>query len=84
MANVTLLFYLLLHLCMYPKTMTVVKVDCARDTVTCEDCNGNLWQFEGVEDWQRGDIVSAIMYGNETEIIYDDEIVSVRYGGKGE
>lgn len=65
----------------YPQTMTVVQVDIATDTVTCEDATGNLWQFKGVEDWQVNDIVSMIMNDNGTEEVFDDEIVKVRYNG---
>lgn len=65
----------------YPATMIVTETDTATDTVVCEDYNGNLWEFEGIEDWTEGDIVAAIMYDNATEIIYDDEFVMVRYNG---
>lgn len=65
----------------YPQTMTVVQVDIATDTVTCEDATGNLWQFKGVEDWQVNDIVSMIMNDNGTEEIFDDRIVKIRYNG---
>lgn len=65
----------------YPTTMIVTETDTATDTVVCEDYNGNLWEFEGIEDWAEGDIVAAIMSDNATEIIYDDEFVMVRYSG---
>lgn len=64
--------------------MTAVVVDISRplDRVTIEDCNGNLWQFNGVEDYDIGDICSCVMSNSGTEdIIMDDTIVSVQYGG---
>lgn len=65
----------------YPQTMTVVQIDIATDTVTCEDLTGNLWQFKGVEDWQEGDTVSMIMNNKGTEEIFDDEIIKIEYNG---
>ena len=63
--------------------MTAVVVDISRplDRVTIEDCNGNLWQFDGVEDYDIGDICSCVMNNCGTDNITDDEIVSVQYGG---
>lgn len=65
----------------YGLTTVVVDVSKANDKVTCQDCNGNLWQFEGVEDWCVNDIATFIMDDMGTEEINDDEIVSVRYNG---
>ncbi len=66
---------------LYPMTTKVVELDRENDVVTCEDFNGFLWQFEGCEDWQEGDICSMIMNDNGTPKIFDDEIVSVKYDG---
>jgi hypothetical protein len=66
---------------LYPMTTKVVKLDHENDVVTCEDFNGFLWQFEGCEDWQEGDICSMIMNDNGTSKIFDDEIVSIKYDG---
>lgn len=62
---------------------TAVVIDCNRrdDIVTVEDAGGNLWQFAGIEDYEPGDLVSMILDGKNTPIIYDDEIVTVRYAG---
>ena len=38
----------------YALTCEVVEVDREADTVTCEDSNGNLWEFYGCEDWHFG------------------------------
>ena len=66
---------------LYPMVTKVVKLDRENDVVTCEDFNGYLWQFNGCEDWQEGDICSMIMNDNGTPKIFDDEIVSVKYDG---
>lgn len=63
----------------YP--LATVVIDAENDIVTLEDGSGNLWAFEGVEDWERGDVCACIMGDNGTENISDDRIVSVRYCG---
>lgn len=65
----------------YP--LAAVVIDCNRrdDIVTAEDAAGNLWQFYGVEDWHPGDIAAMIMDGKSTPLIFDDEIIKVRYSG---
>lgn len=66
----------------YPTCGIIVENDERSETVTVEDFNGNHWQFNGVEDWLVGDIVSMIMSDNGTpDSIYDDEIVMVKYSG---
>jgi len=76
-----ILLSILISLGLYSKAMIVTELDTANDIVVCEDYNGNLWEFQGVEDWAEGDIVAAIMYDNGTVSIYDDEIVMTRYNG---
>lgn len=66
---------------LYPTTAMVCRVDRESDLVYCKECNGNIWAFFGVEDWEEGDLVSMIMDDNDTELIYDDMILQVRYGG---
>lgn len=66
---------------LYAKTTVVVEVDYEYDLVYCKDFNGEVWCFSGCEDWIVGDIASLLMYNSGTEIIYDDEIVSVTYSG---
>lgn len=61
----------------YPTTFVVVEVN--DDTLSMADYNGNLWLWEGAEDWTRGDIASALMDDNDTDIIYDDTIITIRY-----
>ena len=65
----------------YPQTFAVVEIDAENDLVVCVDTIGNEWAFDGAEDWQRGDLVSAIMSDMGTESIYDDEFISVKYAG---
>ena len=63
----------------YPTTVVVINI--SNNIVSMEDYNGNVWEWEGVEDWMCGDIVSAIMDDNNTAIIYDDTIITIRYSG---
>lgn len=65
----------------YALTTVVEKVDYKKDTVTCIDFNGNLWEFYGVEDWQKDDIASLLMDNKGTPEIYDDVIVKSYYDG---
>ena len=65
----------------YALTTQVVQVDYENDVVVCQDFNGNLWKFKGCEDWLYGDIASMVMNDKGTPEKYDDEIISVRYGG---
>lgn len=84
-------FILIHHFCVsapteesnyYPMAAIVISVDDSADIVTIEDCNGNIWEFFGAEDWMVGDICACIMYDNKTSsTIYDDEIYSTRYNG---
>lgn len=67
---------------LYPLSTTVTEIE--NDTVTVEDSNGNLWSFNGVEDWQVGDGCALIMHDNSTSEIVDDTIVSTRYQGRME
>lgn len=65
----------------YAMTAKVVDISRPLDRVTIEDSNGNLWQFDGIEDYEVGDFCSCVMNDNNTELIFDDEIVSVQYAG---
>lgn len=66
---------------LYPETAIVREVDCKADEVTVECFNGNLFVFKGTDDWDTNDICSMLMYDNGTPIVYDDEILSVKYSG---
>ena len=65
----------------YPQTMYVYQVDTIHDVVTFVDHNHELWQIEGVEDWDVGECASLIMFDNYTPEIKDDKIVRARYCG---
>lgn len=65
----------------YALTTVVSKIDTENDAVVCYDAAGNSWVFHGIEDWEVGDVCSMLMNDKGTAEIYDDEIVSVRYGG---
>ena len=66
----------------YALTTVVVELDQENDEVICADFNGNEWAFTEIGDWMIGDIAAMIMDNNNTDIIYDDEIVSVKYNGR--
>lgn len=67
---------------LYPLTTTVTEIN--NDTVTVEDATGNIWSFNGAEDWQVGDCCALIMHDNSTSEIIDDTIISTRYQGRME
>lgn len=63
----------------YPMTAKIIEIDRMEDIVTVEDSTGNVWEFYGVEDFEKGDCVSMIMNNKDTESIFDDEIINVKY-----
>lgn len=65
----------------YPQTFFVNDIDHAQDMLILIDFNGNEWLWSGIEDYEKGDIIAAIMEDNGTEIIYDDIIINIRYSG---
>lgn len=65
----------------YALTTVVVSLDYDADVVEVQDFNGNVWAFDGCEDWQLLDVCSMTMDDNDTEIIYDDAIINCRYDG---
>lgn len=48
-------------------------------TVTFETMNGNLFQFYGGEDLEKGDVIALIMNDNGTVNVDDDMVIDVRY-----
>ncbi len=64
---------------LYALTTVVVNLDYDNDVVTVEDFNGFLWEFEGCEDWCEGDCCSMVMDDMGTDLIFDDEIINVKY-----
>lgn len=65
----------------YPQTFVVDLVNHEQNYMVLVDFNGNEWIWEGIEDFNCGDIVAAIMEERGTPTIYDDEIVKIRYTG---
>ena len=65
----------------YSTVFEVVEINESEDIIYLVDVNGNEWIWNGVEDWQVGDIAAAIMNNNNTEIIYDDDIIQLQYVG---
>lgn len=64
----------------YPLIGRVFAIDTVHNVVFFVDGAGVSWSFKGVEDWRNGDYVSCIMNDMGTESIYDDQIISIRYG----
>ena len=69
---------------LYPHAGIVTEVNYAEDVVTVQDGAGNLWRFDGAEDWGVGDLAALLMNDNGTEDIRDDSILLVRYGGRAQ
>ena len=66
----------------YPVSGTVVILDEISDIVHFQDHSGRIWSFYGVEDWQIGDSIAAIMDNMDSEEVKDDRVVKVRYCGQ--
>ena len=64
---------------LYANLTKIVEIDRNTDVVVCEDCNGNLWEFSGAEDWQVGDECNLVMFDCGTEEIADDVIIRETY-----
>lgn len=65
----------------YALTTVVVSLDYDADVVEVQDFNGNVWAFDGCEDWQLMDVCSMVMDDQGTAIIYDDAIINCQYDG---
>lgn len=63
----------------YPVTFVVDSID--GDTVALATATGYLYEMSGAEDYEIGDMVSAIMFTNATPPITDDMIITARYSG---
>lgn len=62
---------------LYPQAARVVDIQ--KDEIYLRDGAGNIWRWQGAEDWQIGDGAAMIMSNNGTKDIYDDIIVSIKY-----
>lgn len=65
----------------YPAAGVVVGFEPESDIVLVEESNGTIWAFEGIEDWQLGDLAALLMDDSGTELIFDDQIVLAHYTG---
>ena len=59
----------------------VVEFDYENDIVYFVDGAGLIWGFYGIEDWCIGDIVACVMSDNNTELAFDDIILTTNYVG---
>lgn len=62
---------------------TFIVSETIGNKVVLTDFNGMQWAFYDTDgdDWHAGDIASCIMSDNGTEIIFDDQILSIKYSG---
>ena len=65
----------------YPLVAMVSEIDRAQDIVTFEMNNGDLFEWEGVEDLEVNDTCALMMCDMGTSEIKDDVILSIRYSG---
>lgn len=63
----------------YPECGIVTEIE--TNTVTIEMCNGNQFQFEGCEDYEKGDLIAVTFYDNGTKSVTDDIILDTKYVG---
>lgn len=59
----------------------IIKINTEEDYCVVEDSCGLFWEFQGVDDYEIGDLVIMTMWDAETESIFDDEIINVTYSG---
>ena len=56
----------------------VIGINTVSDTVQIEDSHGEVWEFFGTENFQKGNSVIVLMDDQSTSTVYDDIILSVR------
>ena len=56
----------------------VIGIDTTTDTVQIEDTHGEVWEFFGVNNFQKNNPVVVLMDNQKTSTKYDDKILSVR------
>lgn len=59
----------------YTINATVINVE--NGIVSCEDSNGDVWEFYG-EEYKVNDMLILVMDSNHTETIYDDMVIDVQ------
>lgn len=66
----------------YAFTLMVYEVDYENDIFYATDYSGyNSWEFTEIEDWMIGDLIALLMDDNNTNFIFDDEVINYRYVG---
>lgn len=64
---------------LYAEAGVVTELDYTADVVTFMDARGMYWSFYGVEDWQVGDLLCAILYDAGTLDPLDDAVIGATY-----
>ena len=64
---------------LYAEAGVVTELDYTADVVTFMDARGMYWSFYGVEDWQVGDLLCAILYDAGTFDPLDDAVIGATY-----
>lgn len=63
---------------LYPQAARVVDIQ--QDEIYLRDGAGNIWRWQGAEDWEIGDGVAMILTNNGTpDNVKDDVIVNIKY-----
>lgn len=65
----------------YPETFTVIATNVGADYIVLRNFTGHFYVWGNCEDWEPGDIASAIMNDNGTADVTDDIIVTLKYSG---
>lgn len=65
---------------LYPQAARVVDIQ--QDEIYLRDGAGNIWRWQGAEDWEVGDGAAMIMSNNGTsKDVHDDIIIAIKYSG---
>ena len=65
----------------YAETMRVDRLNYDSDSVTLVTATGLTYEMTGCEDYEKGDLVSLVMWSNGTDDVTDDVILSAQYSG---
>lgn len=79
--TLALALFMYVNFSYYSTIGRVTGYDLPSDTLYITTMDGNLWEYEGIEDWEYNDICSMVFCDNGTDDITDDEIVYLRYIG---
>ena len=82
MRILALITSLTMSLGLYPTTCKAINLDREKDIVTMQTSTGIQYQFYGCEDYAEGDLLSVIMFNNNTDSILDDAVICVHYAGQ--